>query len=65
MIDLRAPDLTVLALIHRLKTGTGRNGFCRFAENNGKGVAGNVSPIMHTAGAFNPTAHQAAPQKTA
>src|SRR5712692_9833392 len=40
--------------------GTGRDDFCRSAENTSEGVAGNVSPIVHTAPAFNPTAHQAA-----
>src|ERR1700732_2228725 len=60
MIDLRALHLTVLAHIRGLETGTGRDGFRRPAENTSGGVAGNVSPIVHTASAFNPTAHKAA-----
>src|SRR6266566_529309 len=44
------------------ETGTGRVGFFRCAENGCEGVAGNITPIMHTAPAFHPTAHQAAPQ---
>jgi hypothetical protein len=61
MIDLRALHLTVLALVRRLEAGTGRDDFCRSAENTNEGVAGKVNPIVHTAPAFNPTAHQAAP----
>jgi hypothetical protein len=37
--------------------------FFRLAENNSEGIAGNVNPIVHTADAFNPTAHQAAPPR--
>jgi hypothetical protein len=48
-----------------METGTRRDSFFRGAENNSEGIAGNVTPIVHTARAFNPTAHQAAPQKTA
>jgi hypothetical protein len=66
MIDLRALHLTVLALIRRLEAGTGRDDFCRSAENTSEGVAGNVNPIVHTAPAFNPMAHSEQPNdKTA
>jgi hypothetical protein len=49
MIDLCVLHLTVLALIRRLEAGTGRDDFCRSAENTSEGVAGNVNPIVHTA----------------
>jgi hypothetical protein len=41
-----------------METGTGRDSFFRSAENSSEGIAGNVTPIVHTARAFNPTAHQ-------
>jgi hypothetical protein len=44
-MDLRALHLTVLALIRPLEAGTGRDDFCRSAENTSEGVAGNVNPI--------------------
>jgi hypothetical protein len=36
------------------------NGFFRYAENSGAGIAGNPNPIVHTADAFDPTAQEAA-----
>jgi hypothetical protein len=49
MVDLPALHLTVLALIHFIETGTGRtNAFFRSAENSSKGIAGNITPIVHT-----------------
>jgi hypothetical protein len=54
MIVSRPPHLTVLAPFR----GISEPGcFFRTAENNNRAVAGNVNPIVHTAGAFNPTAH--------
>jgi hypothetical protein len=35
--------------------------FFRYTENSSKGVAGNVNPIVHTDGAFDPTAHSSCP----
>jgi hypothetical protein len=37
----------------------------RFAENSSEGIAGNTTPTVHTAPAFNPTAQEAARQNTA
>jgi hypothetical protein len=36
------------------------NGFFRYAENSGAGIADNLNPIVHTADAFDPTAQEAA-----
>jgi hypothetical protein len=62
MKRLRAPHLTVLALVPRTKLEPG--GFFRYAENMSEAVAGNANPIVHTVRAFDPTARQAA-QETA
>jgi hypothetical protein len=62
MMVSHAPCLTVLAVIPFIETGTRHESFFRSTENAGKGVAGNAIAIVHTAPAFNPTAHQAAPQ---
>jgi hypothetical protein len=57
--------LHLIALAPALhETGTHRALF-RFAENSSEGIAGNVRPIVHTAPAFDPTAQEAARQKTA
>jgi hypothetical protein len=37
-----------------------RNGFFRCAENSGASSADSLTPIVHTADAFDPTAQQAA-----
>jgi len=37
-----------------------RDGFFRCVENSGAGSAGNITSIVHTAGAFDPTAQEAA-----
>jgi hypothetical protein len=48
------------------KTGTEqKRTLFRFTENSSEGIAGNASPTVHTALAFNPTAQEAARQKTA
>jgi hypothetical protein len=68
MIVSRMHHLTVLALARLSKTGTWRGQdapFFRFAENTNEGITGKPQPIVHTPAAFNPTAHQAAPKKTA
>jgi len=41
------------------KTGTGR-GIFRSTENSRAAIAGNITPIVHTALAFDPTAQEAA-----
>jgi hypothetical protein len=56
--------LTVLAL-HWCLPETGTRRAFRYAENSHQAIAGNITSIVHTAAAFNPTAQQAAPQETA
>jgi hypothetical protein len=66
MIASRALHLTVLALISSFpKLEPAAVAFFRSAENSSEAIAGNVTPIVHTERAFNPTAHQAAPQEIA
>jgi len=47
MIVSRAPHLTVLALVRTAKLGPGH--FFRSAENSSEAIAGNLTPIVHTA----------------
>ena len=65
MIVSRALHLTVLALVSLAKPEPERDAFFRSAENSSEGIAGNITPIVHTALAFDPTAQQAAPKETA
>jgi len=61
MIASPALHLTVLALMNvspsRIPTP--------YAENINQGIAGNITPIVHTAPAFDPTAHELPHQETA
>jgi hypothetical protein len=60
MIDLSALHLIVLAAIRGFsKIGTDRIIF-RSTENDRPAIAGNVTSIVHTARAFDPTAQEAA-----
>jgi hypothetical protein len=54
-----APHLTVLAVVSGFQTETGLVIF-RSAENRRTAVAGNVTSIVHTEHAFDPTAQEAA-----
>jgi hypothetical protein len=58
MMVLPMLHLTILALIG--SRNAKRMLFFRYAENAGKGIAGNRNPIVHTADAFDPTAPEAA-----
>src|ERR1700688_3382280 len=66
----RAPRLTIIALVrifaNRCASSQNRNratAFFRCTENSSQGVAGNVNLIVHTDGAFDPTAHPSCPLK--
>src|SRR3981081_650022 len=64
MIVSHALRLTVLAPVSAFaELEPDRRVFFHCAENSSEAVAGNVIPIVHTAYAFNPTAHQAAPPR--
>jgi hypothetical protein len=65
MIPSQGLRLIALALCEFYKAGTNRQSLFRTAENSSEGAAGNVGATVHTAPAFNPTAQEAARQKTA
>jgi hypothetical protein len=65
MIPSHGLRLIVLALKSFTKLESNQQTLFRITENSGEGAAGNVSPTVHTAPAFNPTAQEAARQKTA
>jgi hypothetical protein len=56
--------LIVLALARFTKPEPSRQSLFRITENSSEGAAGNVSPTVHTAPAFNPTLKKL-PNKTA